>query len=1268
MNCEEVRSRLAEGDELVAHAPEIQAHLDACPNCQALVRRLAEVDEALDGLPGIEPPPETVKRAVAAVREEIRRPRQRDWRPVYAIAATATVGVLVLVIAVPMFTVYGENAPPGVARFASQAKVQDRYTELATLEEGKKSGGRSGLDTNAEHGRWQLEVRTIDSVDSGKEQTGKDWKVNPFCPTCPPPASASRTAMPSAGEDIPAGTEASEYYQRVEGLEQKVKELNERGLRTKSRLTLLPDTEIADGKDLDVDGEARDDDGRPDHGWWAEGHRGPVAGLPASDEKDDKDKGLRLDRSEVQRSLSTPNKVATDARIVPHMKNGKPDGFKIYSIREGSVYDQAGLKNGDVVRKINGKPVDSPDKALEVYENLRTTNRVEIDVERKGRGEKVVIRVDDRGGEDATAGDAMARVTAGPVAVPEPPPIAEPTTTDHAKGKPAKSGQHGQLEVSVGPVGAKVFIDGQEVAGGQRVDLKPGVYRVQLQRQGYATQEQTVEVPSGKLVMLKPPPVKPTEPVPDDSSLATSTFEEDEEEEDRRKSEETKSERERRVRSRDELKRGNRGKGDEGALAYLDTDEGDFDDILDEAPSRPPKKKAERGHKKRAAVDPDFGEDDDFEPTPKRRPKKAEPLPPPPKATPKGKPLPDTLDKSTVLAVIKRGLPKIKKCAQEQGSRDRSRVVKKIILGFTIERNGQVTDVSVGPEKVKGSYLEACVKRAVKKWRYPKFFGESIKIKLPLPVAVRFSPTLPEDEPEDDEEPEQDLEALKFIPADGYFANTYLPGDPTVAWLRRSLEQRLFFGEQPLTLERAALPYAQPFDAPESDGMSVFLGADRAAIEGPTRLTLQVGLKGSLRHARRRAPLNTALVIDLRTLPSEGGRRILWSLADALAADLSAGDRFTLLVAGVAEPLQVEASRFGAASVRRALARAFETREAGVDADNLGQTLSAAFDAVSGAASDDSPLGASLVLLASASPHAGVTPAIESLAHARAVEGTTLTTIGAGASADAHGLARLALAGQGRRRLVAEINRTRGVLEEELAASGRVVARAVRLRIRLAQGVKLVSVLGSHPLTQERVVRVKAAELAIDRKVSTTLGIAADRGEDESGIQIVIPAYYAGDDHVILLDVVADGPGPLADVRVRYKDLVNLRNNAARASLALPAGERPAGPLALNVQKNLLAYRIAASLNEASARIAAGDPVAAAATLARAAARLARFQARLFESTEDPELARDRAMLAEYAWVLAHPEAVQADPVVRTHLVRSLSLAGRVKLPSGDRS
>jgi len=76
-------------------------------------------------------------------------------------------------------------------------------------------------------------------------------------------------------------------------------------------------------------------------------------------------------------------------------------------------------------------------------------------------------------------------------------------------------------------------------------------------------------------------------------------------------------------------------------------------------------------------------------------------------------------------------------------------------------------------------------------------------------------------EREEEEPDEPSLERLGFIPARGYFENTYLSGDPALEWLRRRLERDISLDGKPLNLERAVVPYLQPFDPPVFDGLGV---------------------------------------------------------------------------------------------------------------------------------------------------------------------------------------------------------------------------------------------------------------------------------------------------------------------------------------------------------------------------------------------------------------------------------------------------------------
>ncbi len=92
-----------------------------------------------------------------------------------------------------------------------------------------------------------------------------------------------------------------------------------------------------------------------------------------------------ISRDELDKQLSNLNAIATQARIVPSFKNGVANGFKLFSIRPGSLYQKIGMENGDVIRKLNGYEINSPDKALELYSKLKESSKIEIEIERRGK-------------------------------------------------------------------------------------------------------------------------------------------------------------------------------------------------------------------------------------------------------------------------------------------------------------------------------------------------------------------------------------------------------------------------------------------------------------------------------------------------------------------------------------------------------------------------------------------------------------------------------------------------------------------------------------------------------------------------------------------------------------------------------------------------------------------------------------------------------------------------------------------------------------------
>jgi general secretion pathway protein C len=101
-----------------------------------------------------------------------------------------------------------------------------------------------------------------------------------------------------------------------------------------------------------------------------------------------------IDRDEIDKTLSNLNSIAMQARIVPSFKDGEANGFKLFAIRPNSLYSKLGIQNGDIIHKINGFAINSPDKALEIYQKLKNAHSIDIELTRRGKSKKLNYRIE----------------------------------------------------------------------------------------------------------------------------------------------------------------------------------------------------------------------------------------------------------------------------------------------------------------------------------------------------------------------------------------------------------------------------------------------------------------------------------------------------------------------------------------------------------------------------------------------------------------------------------------------------------------------------------------------------------------------------------------------------------------------------------------------------------------------------------------------------------------------------------------------------------
>lgn len=510
----------------------------------------------------------------------------------------------------------------------------------------------------------------------------------------------------------------------------------------------------------------------------------------------------------------------------------------------------------------------------------------------------------------------------------------------------------------------------------------------------------------------------------------------------------------------------------------------------------------------------------------------------------------------------------------------------------------------------------------------------------------------------------QSLDGITFQQATGYWANTYVPGDPEI----RLLENRLkhwdrskitpIIGTNTL-IEQSTEQNSQPFDSPSNAALAVYLHADRRAIQNSSRLRVQIGLQASKRFSGHRPLMNVGVLLDTRNIMDKKRIDKLKALLNALAKSKQPGDRFSLTVSGNNGGTWIKPEDFRHGSIQIALRSLNQAKNpANKNRLELLDALSLVGKQVQQDDDQTASLGSSLILFITAASLDNDINRLEEIAHVNAIKGITMSVVPLGKSVAAVHIDRLVLSGQGHRRFLQSPSAAGRLIENELLASSRAIARAVRLRIRLSKGVKLIQVLDSYRLDEAKAQRVREAEQSIDIRLSRNLGIKADRGEDEEGIQIIIPSFYAGDTHVVLLDVVAESSGSIADVTVRYKDLLYLKNGVARSHLYLPGGQNIVGPLERNVVKNMLALKLSQATHLASDRLSVRDVDAAITQIQTIRDLYQGMRQEMAAWNRDSELLHDEQLLNQYIALLKSP--VVNDGL--EHLADSLRYYGLKKL------
>ncbi|MCX6112831.1 MAG: hypothetical protein NTY22_06075, partial [Proteobacteria bacterium] len=81
------------------------------------------------------------------------------------------------------------------------------------------------------------------------------------------------------------------------------------------------------------------------------------------------------------------------ARAVPNFENGAINGFKLFDIQPGSIYQKLGALNGDIIKSVNGVDIKDPASAMGLFQKIQTTSKLDFVINRNGENKNFSVEI-----------------------------------------------------------------------------------------------------------------------------------------------------------------------------------------------------------------------------------------------------------------------------------------------------------------------------------------------------------------------------------------------------------------------------------------------------------------------------------------------------------------------------------------------------------------------------------------------------------------------------------------------------------------------------------------------------------------------------------------------------------------------------------------------------------------------------------------------------------------------------------------------------------
>lgn len=101
-------------------------------------------------------------------------------------------------------------------------------------------------------------------------------------------------------------------------------------------------------------------------------------------------RNIKSNRLKTEKIFKEVNNLMGQANIKPYFEKGKIGGIILTRIKPDSLFNKMGLKNGDIIKGVNGENIGSVDDIQKFYKSLKASPDVQLQIKRKGKHKDII--------------------------------------------------------------------------------------------------------------------------------------------------------------------------------------------------------------------------------------------------------------------------------------------------------------------------------------------------------------------------------------------------------------------------------------------------------------------------------------------------------------------------------------------------------------------------------------------------------------------------------------------------------------------------------------------------------------------------------------------------------------------------------------------------------------------------------------------------------------------------------------------------------------